>query len=206
MRENFFVECYQKYLQNPHQQTWACHRYAPHQNICPDMDHLCVDENFHCAVGDPLVCPSHLHHVWYADHGDGVDLPGPSVPHASWGSPSTLVHLPIPLDSLSQHQSLQSHALTEMAAATRHLKKKRNSYYTGQVKKQATSACRRGFSLPPGALSGSLLKKPSEELCLRRFTPGRLSPRGKCSPCFSMGAAGDWKIRQTQIKQAASGL
>lgn len=50
--------------------------------------------------------------------------------------------------------------------------------------------------LPDGARSRSLLKKPSEELCLLRLTPGRLSPRAQCSPCFSRGAAGDCDKQQ----------
>ncbi len=130
-------------LQNPHQQTWACHHCAPHQNICPDMGQLCVDESFHYVVDDPLVCPSRHHHVWYAEHGGGEDLHGPSVPHASWGSPSTLVRLPIPPESPSQHQSLQSHASTEMAVATHHLKRKGTAITKGKAR-NINSACKVG--------------------------------------------------------------
>ncbi len=46
--------------------------------------------------------------------------------------------LPIPPDSPSQHQSLQSHASTEMGAATHHLKRKGTSITKGETRTRLT--------------------------------------------------------------------
>ncbi len=124
-------------LTNPHQQTWAfiialliwatplrewkfplrC-RWPPCLSLSPpttfDMPSMVVVRTFR-----PLCAPCQL----------GVSFhPGPP---------------PNPPDSPSQHQSLQSHASTEMGAATHHLRE-RNSYYKGQDKNQINSACKGG--------------------------------------------------------------